>query len=122
MFRLLAALLVIVLLILLVHFLNFDLWRAAEQSLQISAILHLIKYQLKLVAFEQIVRQTHFFAQNSQFLNGRRREDRIDYQSAYKWDYLKAFSSMVGMTLPRSGQASSRQGLVLTSISQTLKF
>jgi hypothetical protein len=36
--------------------------------------------------------------------------------------YLSAFSTIVGIILLNSGQDSSRQGFVFTSISQTLKF
>jgi len=39
-----------------------------------------------------------------------------------KKKYLKAFYSILGITLPNRGQANYRQGLVLASMSHTLKF
>lgn len=110
------------LLILLFDFEDFDLGSLAQKGLKLLTLFHLVKYQLELVGLHRTVGQHQLLCEGRQLLDRRRGEDRVDCYPASERTYLKAFYSIFGMTLPSRGHVSSRQGFVLASISQTLKF
>jgi hypothetical protein len=122
-FRLeLVAVFIILLLVLLLNLIDLHIRGGAEERLEVLTFLDLVENELKLVGLYEVVGQHQFLGERHQLFDGRGREHRVNGQSAWMWMYLKAFSSIPGMILPRRGLDSSRHGLVLASISHTLKF
>ena len=73
--------LVILLLVLLLNLENFHIWCGADNGFQIFSLLHLVKYELKSVRFDEVIRQHQFFGKSDQLLDWRRWEYRIYRQS-----------------------------------------
>lgn len=79
----------------------------------------LVEDQLEFVIVEGILRNAILIVTR---VVKRRRKDWIDSDSTYQNTYLKAFSTMLGINLSRTGQSISRQGFVLISMSHGLNL
>lgn len=110
---LLISVLVVLIIVLLLHLHDLHLGSGAQEWSQLTALFNFVENQLEFVGLDKIIWKQQFFAEIHQLFDQRRGKDWINDQSNSFYEYLNAFSSMVGMSLPRSGQDNSRQGLVL---------
>jgi len=97
------------------------------QVLELGGVLALVEHQLELVVlcvWAAVLLACWYRRWRKQWINSKPMKNKINSKVNERnmtVTYLSAFSTMAGISLARYGLESSKQGLVLTSISQVLR-